>query len=314
MKKREIVERLRAEAEEHVPDVAVDPAAARRGAPSDVIVLPRPRRNFLPLAAAAVALFLLLAILLPVLLVRGGGGLTTLVISINPSAELTVESGVVTKTKPLNRDAAVLLADRDLNGMTAEDACLAFAQLASDRRLIGADGVRIRVTGKDGAGLTRRIHSTLDALFAVGDLDDLSLSTLFDGYDEDAMEQFEDYVVREYGEKQQEYLERARALLQTYRADVLALDLTNPAAVQVFNQTYLPLGEDFLVEREEDDDDDDDDDDYDDDYDDDDDDDVRAELLEEYEEIMRLLDRDPQRAFEVLFKGFLELIEEEYDD
>ena len=41
---------------------------------------------------------------------------------------------------------------------------------------------------------------------------------------------------------------------------------------------------------------------------------IRRELLEEYEEIVRLIERDRDEAFEELFDGFLELMEEDYDD
>lgn len=299
MKQREIIERLRREAEEHVPDVSVDLAAARRFPASegaDVI----PRRRHVPVVAAAAACFallLLLAVLLP-LLFAGRGDISTLVISINPSAELTLEDGKVTKTRPLNRDAALLLADSDLSGMTAQEACLTFAQLAGERNLIGADGIRIRVTGKDGDKLAGEIHSALDALFVVSDLDDETFRSLFDGYDEDAMERFEDYVTREYGEKQKEYLERAKGLLATYRQDLGGVDFSDAEAVRQFNRKYLLLGEDLLIEEDDD----------------DSAEEIREELIEELEKVERLMERDPQKAFEELFKGFMELVEEEYEE
>lgn len=299
MKNREIVNRLRAEAKEHTPDVRVDLSEVRP-APLDggAVAVPAKRRTHSAVLIAAVALILVLAALLPFFL-RGGGGPTTLVISINPSAELTLEEGRVMRTRPLNKDAAVLLAGCDLLGMTAEEACLTFAELAGARNLIGTDGVRIRVSGKDGGRLLREIHGALDALFEVKDLDDESFQSLMGGYDEDAMERFEDYVLREYGEKQQQYLARAQVLLETYRADLEAVDLRDRAAMQAFNEKYLLLGEDLLFELDEDD---------------DEDDDIREELLEEYDELMRLLERDEKKAFEELFKGFMELLEEEYED
>lgn len=298
MNEREMTERLRKEAEEHTPDVTLDLGAARAEAPSGgAIVLSRRKPAVISVLAAALGVLLLLAILLPVLLPRGGG-YATLVISINPSAEFTIEDGKVSRTRPLNRDAAVLLAGSDLNGMTAEDACLTFVRLAEKRNLIGADGVRIRVSGKGGSSIEESVHGALDALFSVGELDDDALDVLLGGYNEEEMEHFEDYVANSYGDKKKEYLEKAMQLLETYKDDVEALDFADRAAVERFNKTYLLLGEDFLVEDDED----------------DDPEEIRKDLLEEYEEIVRLARRDPDEAFEELFDGFLELMEEDYDD
>lgn len=298
MNEREMTERLRKEAEEHTPDVTLDLDAARTGSPrGGAIALSRRKPAVISILAAVLGIVLLLAILLPVLLPRGGG-YATLVISINPSAEFTIEDGKVSKTRPLNRDAAVLLAENDLNGKTAEDACLTFVQLAEKRNLIGADGVRIRVRGKGESSIEQSVRGVLDTLFSVGELDDDALDLLFGSYNEEEMDQFEDYVASTYGDKKKEYLEKAMKLLETYRDDVEELDFSDRAAVESFNKKYILLGEDFLVEDDED----------------DSPEEIRQELLEEYEEIVRLIERDRDEAFEELFDGFLELMEEDYDD
>ncbi len=300
MNDRELFERLRREADEHTPDVKVDVRAARVQPPQgEVVAAARSRKAALiSVLSALLGIILLLAILLPVLLGGGGGGkYGTLVISINPSAEFTIEDGKVTRTRALNRDAAILLEGNTWDGLTAEDACLTFAQLAEKRNLIGADGVRIHASGKDGNSIAASVHGALDALFAVGDLDEAALASLLGSYDEEEMERFEAYVTHSYSAKKTEYLERAKALLTTYRADLLALDLADRAAAEAFNTKYLLLGEDFLIE-----------------FDDDDEDEILEDLLEEYEEISALLARDPDEAFEELFEGFLELMEEDYDD
>lgn len=304
---REIIEMLRREAEEHTPDRLAQIEAARgsmpAGAPAEVAAIPLHRKAALISALSALlGIMLLLLILLPVLLHGGGEGtdLTTLVVSINPSAEFTLENGTVTRTRPLNRDAAVLLAGQDFTGKTAEEACLGFATLAGKRNLIGTDGVRIRVTGKDEKKITDGIHAALDTLFAVGELDDAALDGLMGSYDEDAMEKFDDYLFREYEGKREDFLARARELLESYPSDVRALDLSDRAAVEAFNRKYLALGEDLLVELDDDDDDDAEE--------------LREELLEECEELLFLMERDPEEAFEEMFEEFLEMIEEGYED
>ncbi len=299
MNDREIIEALQREAETHTPDVPVDLHAARVQGRGEVVALSRKKPLVITLCALLFVILLSLAVLLPVLLGRGGGGLTTLVISINPSAEFTLENGKVTKTRALNHDAAVLLAGQNLDGKTAEEACLTFAQLAGRRNLIGTDGVRIRASGKNGKAVARSVESALsEALFAVGDLDDAAFEALFGVYDEDAMDRFEDYVTQSYSSKKAEYLDGARELLSTYPADLESLDMKDLAAVREFNRKYLKLGEDFLIEEDED----------------DPEGKIRQELLGEYEEIVHLLETDPDEAFEELFEEFLELFEEAFEE
>lgn len=298
MKNREIIQALRAEAEEHTPDVAVDVANISLPEGHE-IALPNRHHRVALFAALAAFVLLLVAILLVVFLRSGGTELSTLVISINPTAEFTLEDGKVIRTRPLNRDAAVLIAGSDFNGKTAEEACLAFADLAEKKHLIGTGGVSIRVTGKNGSRIEQDVKYALDKLFSVNELDEDTLQSLLGSYDEDAMDRFEEYVEHEYTGKKEEYLSKATELLQSYREDLLSLDLQDEAARAQFNKKYLLLGEDLIFGENE----------REDTFE-----EQREEMLEEFEEIEELQRENPSELFEELFEEFLELFEKEYDD
>ncbi len=298
MKKDEIIQTLRSEAEAYTPKPAIDVSAARAlpVPEGEVIAASKTRKILVPVLCALLGVLLLLVALFPVFFRENS--VTTLVISINPSAEFTLENGKVSKTKPLNRDAVLLLNGQDFTGKTAKEACLTFATLASERNLIGPDGVRIRVSGGKVGKIEKDIHAALDTLFSVGELDDETFNSLLGGYDEDEIEKFGDYLTKQYADKKSEYLQKAKELLASYKGDVETLDLSDRQAIEAFNKKYLLLGEDFLIEEDED----------------DDFDEIKEDLSEECDEMLKLLERNSEKAFEELFEGFLELLEEGYDD
>ena len=298
MKKREIVASLKREAKLYTPDVTVDtgtalsPYEAKRGGE---IALEKQggKKKTVLIVAAALALLMFLAVLLPVLFLGGGSGVTTLVISINPSAEFTLEDGKVKSTKALNQDAAVMLFSENLIGMSAEDACVTFATLAQKRNLITANGIRILVTGKDHARISGSVQTALEG-FSVSDLPDEDFSSIMGGYDETKMKDFEGFLSTSYDKSRGAFLAEAKRLLATYKADLDALDLGDLAAVNTFNQKYALLG-DLCIEL-------------------DDLDEGKAEYYEEYNELSWEIEHDPDEALEDLFDDFLEMFERDYDD
>lgn len=292
----EILKQLQRESEEHTPDVRAEiPSEAPPLGEGGAAVAVRRTWPVVALAACGLALLLLLALLMPAFF--RGTDRATLVISINPSAELTLEGGKVTRTRALNRDAAVLLVGKDFSGMTAEEACLSFAELADERKLITADGIRVRVTGKNGNAIESGVLGALAGRYAtVGEMDPAFLEGLMNGYDERQMGDFESYVQGAYDGKREQLLTQAKELLQTYETDLFALSVSDMVAVSSFNKTYMLLGEDFLAEQDETD------------WE-----EERAEMAEDARKLSRLIDSDPDRAFGELFEGFMELLEEEYD-
>ncbi len=282
----EIIEQLRAEAETHTPDLSFDPRGAVQmgAAEAEILAVPH-RRWLLPVAAALLSVILFLAILLPLVFSRGE---TTLVISINPSAEFLIEKGKVKRARALNQDAAVMLVGEDLVGMTAEEACVTFATLARGKNLITANGIRIRVTGKDRDRIAGSVQTALKD-FTVGDLADEDLDSILGGYNEAEMQDFEDYLINKYAASREAFMRDVEALLQTYEEDLIALDFSDSAAVEAFNRKYMLL-DDLCIERGEE----------------------KEEYFEEYRELKEEIEEDPDEAFEDLFEDFLEIFEEDY--
>lgn len=340
MKKKQIESLLRQEAQTYTPDVPVDLSLVRPVPEGETAVAVKKRPMIWVLLPAFLALLLFVAVLLPLLLPAGGGAFGTIVISVDPAsggawqgagvavlgevplslreegggeavtlaelsakgraptAEFTVKDGKVTGTRALNRDAAVFLVEKDFNGIAAEEACVGFAELARERNLLGGGGIRIRVTGENSARLSNAVYGALGSLFSVGELDEETFSALMAGYNAGEMEDFEDFLLTEYAGQRDAYLARVRELLDLYPEGLARLTPT-AEAVAAFNQTFTLLGEDFLIEL---------DDDWQSEWE-----ETVEELREEYREISQLLERDPQKAFEELFDGFAEVIEDKFD-
>lgn len=298
MKKSDIVRSLREESDLYTPDVPVNTGAALspyEAGSGREIALERGggKKKIVLIVAAALAFLMFLAVLLPVVFGGGWNGLTTLVISINPSAEFTLENGKVKSAKALNQDAAVMLVDQDLIGMSAEDACVTFATLAQNKNLITENGIRIRVTGKDHARISGSVQTALQA-FSVSDLPDEDYTSIMGGYNETDMKDFEDYLSTQYTSSREAFMQEVEELLLTYENDLGALDLGDLAEVEKFNKKYMLLGDDFWLEGK----------------------DLeksKRECLEEYRELQEDLAEDPDEAFEDLFEDFLEIFKGDYE-
>lgn len=291
----EMLRKLREEAKAHTPDVRESVlAAARAPAAGEVLVKGR-RRGVLFGTVLAVCLLLFALAVALFFLPGGGNGDFRLVISINPSVEFTLRDGKVASTRSLNRDCAVLLKDENFTGKTAEEACLRFAALAEGKHLIGADGIRLYVDGADGtvfSGLKDAV-SRQYGQYAVDQIDEVSLSGLFASYDETEMGDFEDWLSREYEDRNRAFEAEISGLLASYESDLGALDPADKAAVSAFGQKYLKLGEDLIFE---------------------DGDETKETLLRNFRALAAKLENDPGRALDELFREFLDEIEDLYED
>lgn len=186
MKDSEIEKRLKQESDAHTPDLLekIRLAAREEGLleetvpamPSGRRKTPRPARSrsiFRRLTAALVAAACCLAVILPVALsavtdvpsAPDVPAYTTICMKINPAVEFKVEGETVTQVRALNTDAAVLLVDSrtTLTGVSPEEACLTFAEMAQRSGRIGENGVTVYVGGKDEEEWESRIESTLSS-------------------------------------------------------------------------------------------------------------------------------------------------------
>ncbi len=321
MKEEEIIQRLREEAEQNIPDVREKVAAAAREPAPAGEVLVRTRKKGLLFAALALAVLLILSAVLGLALwERGGVGFRIFVsidqtvaetASVSPvrmsytvtaaeepvkdhsiAVEFTLADGKkVSSTRSLNRDSVVLLRGQDFTGNTAEDAILRLAELAAGKHLIGTDGIRLRAEGEDGGALSK-VQDALSRLYSVADLDENALSVLLDSYDETQMGDFEDWLTREFDGQEAQFKERVDALLASYEEELAALDTSDRDAVKAFNQKYLTLGDDLIFE---------------------DGDEKKSELMEEFAELKDELARHPDRVLDELFEEFIDELEDVYE-
>ena len=198
MKRSEIEKALKSESDEFTPDVfgRVMAQAAERTKQSAELPVQgsqphkrrSPRRRLVTrisafLAAAAACLAIVLPIALNNTAPAAIPAYATVCVKINPSVELTVEDGVVTGVRALNKDAAVLLVHSTLDGMSAETACVTVADLAASRNLMTEAGIALYVSGKDEAQLEASIRAQLTASnYKVADSDDAYAAELCERY------------------------------------------------------------------------------------------------------------------------------------
>ena len=298
VKRAQLERELRLEAERHTPDVydRVMSAQPLEGDAGEVAVAVRPHRARTAAACILALLFVTIAVLVPVLLFAGGGT-ASLYISINPAVQFTVEDGKVTKVAALNKDAAILLSGEDYVGLSAEDAGARFASLSAEKHLITAQGVGVYATGDGSEALERRVRERLDAelggAYAVNALSETDFDALIAAYDEQAMGDFEDYLGRELAHLRADFAANVRTLTQSYAQDLSAV-FAGAMTQADFNAKYLYLGEDCIFE---------------------DGDEREDELLEEFEELCRDIERHgDEYIFDELYDEFLEAVEELYED
>lgn len=298
MKDSELLETLRREAEQHTPDVRGRVLAEAERFPDPIppvkggAVAVSAKKIWIPLVAIVLAFAVLLGgFALWRAWGSGTGGYATIVVSINPSVEFTVEEGRVKTARSLNRDAAVLLYGQDFDGVKTEEACLRFAALAEEKHLIGAEGIRVHGAGKGGAQIARRVQTALEEKYLVSEMDESVFEDLLASYDERVMGDFEDWLERELEPQKDAFKQEITALVASYEDDLNALDLNDAAAVDAFNNTYLKLGDDLTVERGT----------------------TKRELLEEFYELRQKLERSENAVLEDLFEEFLDELEDRYD-
>lgn len=198
MKRSEIEKALKSESDEFTPDVfgrvmaqaaeGAEQSAAQPVQGSEPYKRRSPRRRLVTrisafLAAAAACLAIVLPIALNNTAPAAIPAYATVCVKINPSVELTVEDGVVTGVRALNKDAAVLLVHSTLEGMAAETACVTVADLAASRNLMTEAGIALYVSGKDEAQLEASIRAQLTASnYKVADSDDAYAAELSERY------------------------------------------------------------------------------------------------------------------------------------
>ena len=293
--RKELERELRAEAEQHTPDVydrIVRSQQELRKGDGEVLAAARPDRRKVVLACVLAAVILCLAVLLPFVLRGGAAGLSgTVYLSINPAVEFVIENDRVTGVRALNRDAALLVAGEEFTGLSPEDAGEKFVALSETKHLITQEGIGVRGTGADGAELEQRVRDRLgeNQSYSVHELGQSELDALIAAYDEQAMGDFEDYLERELVHLRDTFAETVHALLDeaAYTADLQAL---SPAE---FNAKYLYLGEDCIYE---------------------DGDESPEELLENFRELKASVERyGDDYLFDELFDEFLEAVEELYE-
>lgn len=299
LKEEDIIQQLREEAEQNIPDVRERVYAAAQtaqDAPTGDVLVKSGKKGLLWTALALLVL-LITAVTLAFTLWKGPAGTNSfkLVVSINPSVEFTLDGGKVSSTRSLNQDAAVLLKDENFTGNTAEQAVLRFAELADSKHLIGADGIRLYAEGQDD-GTLQAVRSSLNgryAQYSVTDMDEESFSQLIAGYNESEMGDFEDWLANEFDGQEEQFKQEIEALLATYEADLAALDPSDAAAVREFNAKYLKLGEDVTFE---------------------DGDETKRELQEEFNELRSDWWERPDRVLDKLFREFIDELEDVYED
>ena len=205
MRRSQMIRSMRREADEYTPDVLsrvteefektkqAETLSAEETAP---VVAPEKkstrrlsdgrRKLGVRLAAVFAAAAACLAIVLPIALHTAPAAIpayATVCVKINPSVELTVEDGIVTDVRALNKDAAVLLVHSTLEGLPAETACVTVADLAESRNLMTEDGIALYVSGKDEEALEANIRAELTASnYKVADSDDAYAAELSERY------------------------------------------------------------------------------------------------------------------------------------
>lgn len=184
MKISQIKKTLRKEsAQIKTPDVrerALQEAGCKMQAPSSAPSVrvaaksPARRRSFVwgiggALACAAVVLAIALPFLLrqTPILPPDVPAYATVCMRMNPSVELIVEDGKITKTRALNKDAAVLLLNENIVGLTPEQGCLQLADAAARTSFMTDNGVTLLVSGKDEATIGKSIAGALQTKYKV---------------------------------------------------------------------------------------------------------------------------------------------------
>ena len=316
--RRQLEQELRSEAEQHTPDVyerirSAPPVQAEKG--GSVLAAARPNRWKVALACTLAAALLFLAVLLPFVL--GGSSVAAVYLSIGTlpagvgnvsvarlseertsadaqteatSVEFSVEDGLVTGVRALNRGAALLVAGETFTGLSPEDASEKFVALSDSKHLIAADGIGLYVTGDDSAAIEQRVRDRLTGgaqSYSVRGMEQTELDEIIAAYDEQAMGDFEDYLERELVHLRDGFAAQVHALMETYLDDLYSMD---PAA---FNQKYLYLGEDCIYEDGDED---------------------PRELEENFLELRRAVERyGDAYIFDELYDEFLEAVEELYE-
>lgn len=202
MKRSEMIGQLKRETEEHTPDIlsrvteewkkeketlgSASPAPSATEEKTVRRASGGRRRLGVRLAALFATAAACLAIVLPIALNSAPAAVpayATVCVKINPSVELTVEEGVVTGVRALNKDAAVLLVHSSLEGLPAETACVTVADLADSRNLMTEAGIALYVSGKDEEALEASIRAQLTASnYKVADSDDAHAAELSERY------------------------------------------------------------------------------------------------------------------------------------
>ncbi len=181
MTEKELKKALKQQADEHTPELAdaVLQKAEEQGLfaqmPQEMPVVEKkkagsiPRRRWGRIAGGLVAVAACCAIILPLALRNKPNTpavaepYTSVCMQINPSVELTVKNGKVTKARALNPDGAVLIVHSQLVGKPIAEACLQVAELANSRRLIGAEGITLYVSGEDETAMQSLLYGELTA-------------------------------------------------------------------------------------------------------------------------------------------------------